>query len=43
MKPIGAGEFPDAERNSLFARKNSLFLAKKFPVPHGSGNLGASH
>jgi hypothetical protein len=35
-------EFPVPSKISLFHQRNSLFLAKKFPVPEGSGNWGAS-
>jgi hypothetical protein len=33
-------EFPVPSKISLFHQRNSLFLAKKFPVPAGSGNWG---
>jgi hypothetical protein len=42
VNPINVDEFPVPPKNSLFRQRNSLFLVKKFPVPPGSGNWGAS-
>jgi hypothetical protein len=42
MKPAREEEFPVSTKNSLFRRKNSLFAAKKFPVPQRTGNSPAT-